>query len=599
MNMSPWPATHPYAALLARLVAFVEQERDIAKARCLESWARPMKEKIGSGMAQQFVSLEVDDDPKILIASLGRGESRFREGDQLCLHAGSALSGGAVYSVVFEFEGARFWKLRCRSSADARAVQALGVAYGEQDLVNLSHLFLQSLTEIAMSADSGHTVLALIDGTLPTHFNAQDYGSAYSYAVQQGLNGLQAEAVGKALSADHVACIQGPPGTGKTRVLALAAALLVARGERVLVTSHTHAAINNALNKIAPYGVPIVKIGGLAHTRGLEDQVERLENISEWENKPIGGFIVGATPFASCSKRLAGWDFDTIIFDEASQVTVPLALMAMRVGKRFVFIGDQQQLPPVVLSQSILGGTASVFSHLTSHNKDSVMLRETYRMNRWLTAWPSRNFYNLELHAAGPNAERRMLVAPVGNTFASRLLALPDSAIFVPTRDRKARSRNQSDAALVLALCRAAHDCGLALADIGIVTPYRAQGRAIRSLLRKEFGERARELVADTVERMQGQERELVILSLATGDLGYLANVAEFFFQRERLNVSVTRAMTKLVIIGPEVPAWFSCSDEQVAANVALYRDMIACCRQIDPEGSGPVLAPVLAPTFS
>jgi DNA replication ATP-dependent helicase Dna2 len=91
--------------------------------------------------------------------------------------------------------------------------------------------------------------------------------------------------------------------------------------------------------------------------------------------------------------------------------------------------------------------------------------------------------------------------------------------------------------------------------------------------------------VADTVERMQGQERELIVLSLATGDLGSLGAVAGFFFQPERLNVSVT----KLVIIGPELPDTFSASHDELAQSVALYRALasgVAGARATDPRRS-------------
>lgn len=578
--MSIWPSNHPYAALLAELVKFVEQEREIGIARCIESWGRPMAEKLRSGLAQQFAEIDAGEDARLLVAALGKGESRFREGDRLCIHDGSALSDNAVRGVVFEHEGEDGWELRCRTGADARALLKLGMVYAEQDVADLSAMFLQALADIAMSGQAGDDILGLLDGRRPFQFNPQDDEYAYQHALAQGLNALQAEAVGKAYSAEQVACIQGPPGTGKTRVLALAAAMMVARGERVLVTSHTHTAINNALSKIAAHGVPTLKVGSVTQLRGLAGSAEQAENFADWESRPAGGYVVGATPFATCSLRLQGCAFDTVIFDEASQVTVPLALMAMRAGKRFVFIGDQQQLPPVVLSRSILSGSASVFSRLTTENEDSVMLRETYRMNRWLTAWPSRHFYRGALTAAGPNAERTLAPAsaPVAASFAGALLAAPYSAVFVPTLDRTARSRNLADAALVVAICVAARAGGIELSDIGIVTPYRSQGRAIRTLLKKAFGRAAKAIVADTVERMQGQERELVILSLATGDLAYLAAVAGFFFQRERLNVSVTRAMTKLVIIGPEVPPELTCDDDQVAANIALYRDLAASC---------------------
>lgn len=123
---------------------------------------------------------------------------------------------------------------------------------------------------------------------------------------------------------------------------------------------------------------------------------------------------------------------------------------------------------------------------------------------------------------------------------------------------------------------------GVAPADIGIVTPYRAQGRAIRTLLTRHFGrELAQTIVADTVERMQGQERELIIVSLASGDEAFLGAVAEFFFQPERLNVSITRAMTKLIIIGPELAQGIECSNNVTQLWADEYLSLISRCRKV------------------
>ncbi len=575
------PPDHRYARLLGQLLDFVYQERDIAAARRLESWERPMADKLRAGLAQQFERIEQGPEPHLLLAWPGKGESRFREGDQLCLHRGSPFSEPLVRQVVFEAEDEHCWILRCKHAAYALAEFGAGACYAEQDGVDLTSMFTQALAEIAHSPRGAGVILPLLQGELPFEYNPQDDEYAYAQASREGLNARQAEAVAKAFSALHVACIQGPPGTGKTRVLALAAALMVARGERVLITSHTHTAINHALSKIAALGVTTVKIGSVNQLRGLDARVERAERFDQWSGRPAaGGYVVGATPFATCTARLAQCVFDTVLFDEASQVTVPLALMAMRCGERFVFIGDQKQLPPVVLSKSVLDGEVSVFARLTSANEDSVMLSQTYRMNRWLTAWPSQAFYGGELQACGANAQRTLQLAPgAAASFADKVMHAPESAIFIRTQDLGARARNLADAALVVDLCAAARAGGLPLDQIGIVTPYRAQGRAIRSLLKERFGTRdARTVVADTVERMQGQEREVVILSLATGDLSYLAAVAEFFFQPERLNVSVTRAMTRLVIIGPEIPDGFTSDDPDLARHIGLYRYLVARC---------------------
>jgi DNA replication ATP-dependent helicase Dna2 len=589
INLAPTrAAAKPATAVLDELRAFVHRERDAALDYLLQTWSQPLQDKLAKGLSQRFLRLEAGAEPGTINAWPDHGESRFREGDLLCLHLGSPYDSMLARGVNFESEEEGYWVLRVRQAAPTILEGAQGrTCYADPDQFDLTRFYEDMLDELAQSippSRAHRTLLPLLAGRVSDDFDPRDFEEAERAALAAGLNAGQAEAVGKALAAEQVVCIQGPPGTGKTRVLALAARLLVERGERVLVTSHTHTAINNALNKIAELGVPLAKVGRHTQTAGLDAAVERAGSFAEWRTRPLqGGYVVGATPFATCTQRLDNCQFDTVIFDEASQVTVPLALMAMRRGERFVFIGDQKQLPPVLLAKSILHASpGSIFARFTSANADSVMLTDTYRMNRELASWPSNAFYAGRLRPAGPNRDRILALLPPAA--AAPVLREPASLVFVPTRDRTARSRNASDAQLVATICAAAIAGGLAPAEIGIVTPYRAHGRAVRRMLERELGwEDAKRVVADTVERMQGQERELVVLSLATGDLGFLGAVAEFFFQPERLNVSVTRARTKLVIVGPELPDEFYGGHDELARWIGLYRSLIAAAKRVEP----------------
>ncbi len=532
------------------------QERDEADRQLHATWARSLPEKLLKGQTQHFTRLERAEEGNDMVwACLGEGESLFRQGDLLALHGGSPLDNMLGRRYSFEREEDDRWLLRGQQVAEVLDACNGGACYADPDTIDLTPYYTRALNEIRHSPIGRGVVLPLLGGRLDITFDACDMADGERAALAEGFNARQAQAVGLACGADQVACIQGPPGTGKTRVLALIARLLTQRGQRVLLTSHTHMAIHNALNKVHAQGVRCVKIGRDTRRNGLDDAIACRASFGAWAERPTNGYVVGATPFATCNSRLENCEFDTVIFDEASQVTVALALMAMRVGRRYVFIGDHKQLPPVVLSRSVLSGeSVSVFAALTSRQAGhGVMLTQTYRMNRWLTAWPSRAYYGNALVAAGDNRERRLALGPV----PSHLAAVFDpaaSGVFIPTRNASARTRNARDAELVGELCAAAVDAGLALADIGIVTPYRAQGRAVRNLLARRFGgQQARQIVADTVERMQGQERELVILSLATGDEVFLGAVASFFFQPERLNVSITRPVSKLIVIGPEL----------------------------------------------
>ena len=123
---------------------------------------------------------------------------------------------------------------------------------------------------------------------------------------------------------------------------------------------------------------------------------------------------------------------------------------------------------------------------------------------------------------------------------------------------------------------------GLTPGEIGIVTPYRAQGRALRNALRVALGAAAaREVVADTVERMQGQERELVIVSLASSDAVFLAAVAGFLFQPQRLNVAITRARVQLIVIGPEPESLTAHEHPEVASWIEQYADFVRQMKRV------------------
>ncbi|KQW09375.1 MULTISPECIES: DEAD/DEAH box helicase [Pseudomonas] len=570
---------HP---LIEKLFEFVHAERDANLHQLLQTWQRPLHQKLEKGLTQGFTHLEKADKATCLWAYLDDSESRFREGDMLRLHLGDPSTGLLCARMTFEREEDGRWLLSEKLANTVWDNYQDGPCYADMDALDLTPRYEKTLEDIADSINADNIIVPLLGDAPIITFNDADLDYAESFAIKNKCNEHQARAVAMAFAAEQIACIQGPPGTGKTRALALIVQLLVERHERVFVTSHTHMAINNALTKIAERKIPTVKIGG--RRDDLSKTVDWAKTPADWENLPAdgSGYVIGATPFATCS-QLEHFKFDTVIFDEASQITLPLALMAMRKGKRFIFIGDQKQLPPVLLSQSVLSGESmSIFGRLTSQTADhTVMLEETYRMNQWLTEWPSKNYYKGKLRAAGPNKERRFnyvdAEAPMDRVFD------PDaSAVFIPTTDRTAKTRNYRDAQHVLELCKTAQTMGLALSDIGIVTPYRAQGRAIRTLLARSFGrEIASTVVADTVERMQGQERELIIVSLASGDEEFIGAVAEFFFQPERLNVSITRAMTKLIIIGPELSQGIECSNSITQQWANDYLSLVSRCRKV------------------
>ncbi|MEY8239015.1 MAG: AAA domain-containing protein, partial [Cycloclasticus sp.] len=431
----------------------------------------------------------------------------------------------------------------------------------------------------ANSAIGRDVVLPLLAGKLDTSLIYEDnYDDAADRAEKEKLNSKQVDAVGKGVAAKHLACIQGPPGTGKTKVISLIAKLLVEDGQRVLITSHTHMAINNALNKIAQEQVPVIKVGASGCKKGLDEAVAHFEYGIDWKDQPDSGYVIGATPFATCSERLEKYQFDTVIFDEASQITLPLAVMAMRKATRFVFVGDHKQLPPVVLSKSVLDDSSIFFRLISRDNEEAVMLSQTYRMCHALSRWPSERYYDGYLTSSGSNASKSFIL-PRTPKMHAELLSGDIPFIFIKTPGINSRSSNQTEAELVTDIIVSAIDAGLDPEEVGVVTPFRRHAKALKSKLAAKLGLfSSKSIVADTVERMQGQEREMIIVSLCASDPQYLNAIASFFFQAERLNVAITRPKTKLIIIGPELPVSFKddSNDPKLKQNIDAYRSLVS-----------------------
>jgi len=261
--------------------------------------------------------------------------------------------------------------------------------------------------------------------------------------------------------------------------------------------------------------------------------------------------VIGATPYA-VQGRLSGVEFDTIIMDEAGQITLPLAVMAMLAGQTYIFIGDHKQLPPVVVSRPADElCDISIFNRLHGRGFDET-LNVTYRMNQELTAWPSEQFYFGDLTPHEKVANRRIQYPGQGKNFNS-ILAPEDPVVFVETSPGEDRTSSHEEAILIRDLLdELISERQLSQHDIAVVVPFRRQARLIRRNLRQRgpLHSLTADMAIDTVERMQGQERELIIVGLTASDPLHIHNREDFLFQPNRLNVAVTRAKSKLIIIG-------------------------------------------------
>jgi len=572
--------------LLNRLRCFIQTEAETQYLELARQWSRPLSERVSKGWAIE--GLRVEHFEKGLIRlHCDTNDSRFREGDLLVLHRGKPKDPNALH-VELQYDGETELEASLiNGNQYFLATDPEGWIF-DQDWFDSSPFYLDALNTVADSLRGRSIILPLLQGSIIPKIDYARFERASQEMAKAGLNNSQIEAVAQAYATDLLHLIQGPPGTGKTFMLAQLVKMLVADGQRVLVTALTHRAIHNALNKIFKVDpdIPVCKIGENRHTGDLTVPIFDTFDQSHFGDLH-GGYIIGATPFALQTQRLANVEFDVVLFDEASQVTLPLAIMGMLAGNKFVFIGDENQLPPMTISSEQEASQTSIFAYLAGRGNET-MLNITYRLNDVLADWPSRTFYQEVLKPSKDAADRRLHLS--NNTSRWDFVLDPSSpAVFLDLchRNTTVRSRREADIVVELIIALLEHD--ISPDEIGVVVPYRAQSRLIRSMLRRTTGDEAiwNKVVVDTVERMQGQEREVVLVSFATSSPAFASQMADFLFQPQRLNVAVTRPRTKLILVGSHHMLDGDQYDPNHTETFDLLRDLVDSCLTITlPDGN-------------
>ncbi|MCQ2212053.1 MAG: AAA domain-containing protein [Bacteroidaceae bacterium] len=414
------------------------------------------------------------------------------------------------------------------------------------------------------------------------------------------LNKTQEEAVNEVLWAKDVAIVHGPPGTGKTTTLVEAIYETLHRETQVMVCAQSNMAVDWISEKLVDHGVSVLRIGNptrvndkmLSFTyerkfeshpdypelwsirkaiRDIRDHKKKGDNIhqkiarlreraSEIEMRINASLfdearVIACTLVGSANKILVGQKFSTLFIDEAAQALEPACWIAMRRASRVILAGDHQQLPPTIKCYEAMrqGLGKTLMERLVENQPQSVtLLKVQYRMNDDIMRFSSDYFYGGQVMSDDSVRNRGLLQLDNPMLWISTSEDLEAKEEFIGENHGRI---NKPEAELTIQTLkdyiekigkRRYIDERL---DVGIISPYRVQTQYIRSLIKHdEFFKTIRHTIAvNTVDGFQGQERDIIMISLVRsndqGQIGFLNDL-------RRMNVAITRARMKLIIIG-------------------------------------------------
>jgi len=413
------------------------------------------------------------------------------------------------------------------------------------------------------------------------------------------LNPVQQRAVNQVLRAKDVAIVHGPPGTGKTTTLVEAIHETLRREPQVLVCAQSNMAVDWISEKLVDRGINVLRIGnpsrvddkmlvftyerrfeahpdyphlwairkairdlrsspssrrgrGEAYHQKLESLKGRATELEIRINQELfsEARVIACTLVGSANRLLDGMKFSTLFIDEAAQAMEAACWIAIRRAGRVILAGDHCQLPPTVKCyEALKGGLGRTLMERIANAKPETvtLLRMQYRMHEDIMRFSSDWFYH-NLMVAAPEVRNRSILD----------LDLPMTWIdtsSVETVTENMGRKNEAEARLTLLALQAYYEMIgkerilQERLDVGIISPYRAQVQLLRRLLRKnEFFKPFRSLISvNTVDGFQGQERDIIVISLVRsndeGQIGFLRDL-------RRMNVAITRARMKLIILG-------------------------------------------------
>ena len=439
------------------------------------------------------------------------------------------------------------------------------------------------------------------------------------------LNPTQEAAVNRVLCARDVAIVHGPPGTGKTTTLVEAIYETLHREPQVLVCAQSNTAVDWISERLVDRGLSVLRIGNptrvddkmlsftyerrfeshpaypelwairrelralqsrarrpdYAGREALRNRLSRLRDRATALEVQINAdlfdsaHVIASTLVGANHRLLHGRRFGTLFIDEAAQALEAACWIAIRRADRVVLAGDHQQLPPTIKCPEAArsGLERTLMQRLAQTKPEAVsLLRVQYRMNEAIMQFSSRRFYNGMLQADPSVRHRGILdldtpidwIDTTGLDFKEQFVGDTFGRINRDEADLLIRHLEAYVARIGTDRIRDER------IDFGIISPYRAQVQYLRGRIRQSAVLRpVRDLLAaNTVDGFQGQERDVIFISLVRandqGQIGFLGDL-------RRMNVAITRARMKLVILG----------EAATLARHPFYADLLAYIRRL------------------
>ena len=536
------------------ILDYLREEKRLYEEDIRRNYALSDAEKIEVGLLVKDAHITLSEQD-VYDMAVTENFTKVRPGDLVSIMDNNT---NKKYEATIIDNGTENMQLKCKHELDKGS--AFNIEVSEFVLLDSFIKLLESMDENKPGAYFLEELSSLAEPKKTNRLTASRIDT--EGLISERLNAKQREACDAIAKLPSIYCIQGPPGTGKTDVLSCIATLFSENNMEVAIISKTHQAVNNALNKIRKYDDRgfIIKIGDELKGQELAKNIIRSDTYKHYtaeravlKKKADGkADIVGMTLQAAVINlgiMNKGFQPRVVIVDEAGQIPLTEASILGASGAgTIVFIGDDKQMPPIYHeAQAKHELSESIFKHLCSLYPDyETSLQETFRMNSEITSLVSRNFYEPygEHIFASDFSKDRILELDSTN----KVLSSEDSIIIENvSKENVWEESNPEEAEYVAGVIKDAINAGMKPDEVAVITPFRRQVRLIRETVKKEID--CELPLIDTVERLQGQDVDMIILSFATTSPMYYSKVKNFLLNRNRLNVMISRAKKKVLIL--------------------------------------------------